>query len=813
MRPKLSNQRGGVMVLSAVMIPVFLLLTAVVIDVGNWFTHDRQLQNRADAAALAAGIEYAKSWKECVYEGGDPTKLALKLQTGQQIANAARQYAADPEDADYALLDPSGVKPASLYNDQIARQDANQANNFLDVVVNSASNDYTDDTDYTDDYDGNAATRAGNPCFKHPTDPEGLSAPGHWTDVKVTERDTAALWEPFSPDLHARARIEIRPAISGHKFLPLAIPDNVITKVQMRYYDECRDPGHTGTPLATLDLKPLPAADQVPYAAIGGGSLWALPNVADPQVGDKTRPFDLPVQPYDPVDCGPTGLQYRPIGVQVRLASIDSVDINGSCATLVTSPFADCFSRLSQIRVYETGSAEVEPRTTNFVVTGGCGSPGDAYFGTIPVTASPQECRFGASAEVDWGSRDDGNKNVSANFSVRVNGVNLNPPSATQPSGVWTTAGTPLIANPGPNPVTVELDWADNNPTHFWNGACRNGGANPCRWNGPAELAHQAFAGTRVFSGSVELVRSSVSPFVSGLPGSPFDNSPGGAAACPYASPCQVYPTVGIKSVLKTGTLVTLRLDDPQANQTLRCDPNYAQGQEFAAFRYGCNPWYGRNLQMIDNVDAGTPDWWNTTTKRCPPRSQFFSYSNLGNGFGVNSSVNPWRCVPTAPGLSPPVIGEGLSVATKNCSNINNNSCQQTSCLVEGNYDGDDGASVPPWLTKSDSAYPRVVKLFIIPYQSLKGAGGGDPEETVPILGFAAFYVMNWTGSNNQNSDPCPDSTWGEDPGSDIPLANPPRGSATGVFVETVEYETGPVDPNATCVVGQLIPCRPSFVR
>jgi hypothetical protein len=810
MRPKFGDQRGGVMVLAAVMIPVFLLLTALVIDVGNWYTHDRQLQNRADAAALAAGVEYAQNWKGCVYEGSDPARLALKLQTAQKIANAARQYAADPEDADYALLDPSGTKPASLYNDQIARQSANQANNFLDVVVNSANNDYTDDTDYTDDYDANAATPA-HPCFDHPTDPEGLSAPGHWTDVKVTERDTAALWEPFSPDLHARARVEIRPAISGRKFLPLAIPDNVITKVQLRYFDQCQSPGPNGTPLAILDLKPLPEADQGPYTALGGGSLWALPNVSDPQVGDKNRPFDLPVQPYSAADCG--SLPYRPIAVQVRLTSIDSVDINGSCAALVTAPFADCFTRLSQIRIHETGSAEPEPRTTNVVLTGGCGSTGDAYFGTIPVTANPQQCAFGASVEVNWGSRDDGNKNISANFTVNVNGVDLNPPSPTQPSGIWTTAGTPLLASPGPNTVTVELDWEDNDPTHVWGSACRNGGQNPCKWNGAAEPAHQAFAGTRATSGSVELVRSSVSPFVSGLPGAPFDNSPGGVDACPYASPCQVYPTVGIKSVLKTGTLVTLRLDDPQANQTLRCDPNYAQGQEFSSFRFGCNPWYGRNLQMINNVDAGSPDWWNTSTKKCPARSQFFDYNDLGNGFGTNSSVNPWRCVPTAPGLSPPVIGEGLSVATENCSNINNNSCQQTSCLVEGNYDGDDGSTVPPWLIQSDSGNPRVVKLFIIPYQALKGAGGGDPEETVPILGFAAFYVMNWTGSNNGNSDPCPDSTWGENPGTDIPLADPPAGSATGVFVEVVEYETGPVDPNAKCVEGQLTPCRASFVR
>ena len=66
---RLRDERGAVLVMAAVMIPVFLLLTALVVDVGNWYTHKRQLQNRADAAAFAAGVEYAKNWKACVQTG------------------------------------------------------------------------------------------------------------------------------------------------------------------------------------------------------------------------------------------------------------------------------------------------------------------------------------------------------------------------------------------------------------------------------------------------------------------------------------------------------------------------------------------------------------------------------------------------------------------------------------------------------------------------------------------------------------------------------------------------------------------------
>ena len=66
----------------------------------------------------------------------------------------------------------------------------------------------------------------------------------------------------------------------------------MIKKVQVRYYDECRDPYHQN-PLAVKDLALLPAADQSGFAAAGGGRLWALPSAADPTVGDKSLSFGL----------------------------------------------------------------------------------------------------------------------------------------------------------------------------------------------------------------------------------------------------------------------------------------------------------------------------------------------------------------------------------------------------------------------------------------------------------------------------------------------------------------------------------------
>ena len=124
--------------------------------------------------------------------------------------------------------------------------------------------------------------------------------------------------------------------------------------------------------------------------------------------------------------------------------------------------------------------------------------------------------------------------------------------------------------------------------------------------------------------------------------------------------------------------------------------------------------------------------------------------------YGLNSSTNRWRCVPLAPGSSNGQTGNWMSVATKNCDDIANNSCQDIVCNWDGNYDGKPGRA--EWVgsrTAATRVDPRVVSLFVIPYQSLKGVTGSNEE--APVLGFASFYVMDWEGSNAQKSDQCPD--------------------------------------------------------
>ena len=59
-----SDERGGVLVLFGLLLPFFLLLGAMAVDVGNWYVHKRHLQTQADAAALAGGGVFGRCFSD-----------------------------------------------------------------------------------------------------------------------------------------------------------------------------------------------------------------------------------------------------------------------------------------------------------------------------------------------------------------------------------------------------------------------------------------------------------------------------------------------------------------------------------------------------------------------------------------------------------------------------------------------------------------------------------------------------------------------------------------------------------------------------
>ena len=235
------------------------------------------------------------------------------------------------------------------------------------MINSDNSRNYTNNSDYTD-ADGGIGAIVANPCVVHPAD--DISKAGHWTDVKVKERDLSSLFGGIGlplPRNIARARIDVRPALSGQQFMPLAIPNNVITKVQVRYYDECR--GQL-IPNARRTSHRSPRPTQAAFAAQGGGILWGMPKVpGDLSVGDGGVGFGLHI----PDTTRPMRRRaYLPVSIEVRIASRDEVDFNQSCAALLASKFADCFRHLSLIRVWNDGNPNARPLIKDVTLTGGC---------------------------------------------------------------------------------------------------------------------------------------------------------------------------------------------------------------------------------------------------------------------------------------------------------------------------------------------------------------------------------------------------------------------------------------------------------
>jgi Putative Flp pilus-assembly TadE/G-like len=742
------SEEGAVAVIAAVVSAALLTLTALVVTSGEWFTHKRQLQIRADSGALAAGVEYTANWSSCI-EGGDGSATATA------IATAARQYAGDP------------TAGGTLYNTEIANQSK------VDVRINSTSYD-------------SFVSDGGGPCFKHAGD-DISPAGGYWTDVKVKERDFPSVFGSFGIPLLrniARARVEIRPAIDKG-FLPLGISDSQISKMQVRLYRACG----TEEELGRDDLTKLP----MQYQTQSNMSLWARYD------GSSFLPTTMRVPQI--TEC--TAAENIPIRVEVRIASRDAIDIvNPTCQTLATRAYADCWSHLTHIRVFDGGgNPDAKPvlREVTLAPIGGNPCAPDAYFARFPTGATtPWNCSYGASLKVDWGDRLAGSS--PDKFFVSVEGVNLpnkSAVSATEMTFDGVGINTSDTPPGGADPVAVTLRWLDTNPMHTAPGGahCTNNANNtPCKY-GPVTIpaAHQTYVGDDTTAGIVELVRVTSDDFNGGLPSNIYSSI---AAAGSSDTTISVNLTVGLRTNLAFGNFAVIRAGDPQGNNSLVCDPDYTNGKTFQMFRDGCKPPYSAN-EYANNAD---PFWWDTVADHCPAGNQWFdtSYPHA-----------PWRCLKTEPGFRPGQISDGLAAATGNCI-PGNNGCNNFMCnspnFYQWHVDNDpDFAKMPPgW---GDPPDKRLIKVYIIPYNALRNSNGNDE---IPVLDFSYFYVSGWIGQGN-NQDPCNGT---EDPNAQPnENAKAVKGGAVGYFVKPAPPPSKPVDSTQNCAPSQLRPCYAVLVR
>ena len=747
------NERGGIAALSALVIPVFLLLGALVLDAGNWYAHKRALQNRADAAALAAGGEYAAQLANCVADSAT---------AGSVIVAQARRYAG---------------AAAGDFNEGVN----DQAN--VTVAVNATGPGAPDNSSGV------------NPCQKHVTG-DAISDPG-WvgTDVIVQESNIGTLGRTLGinlPSITARARVELNEMPETDEFAPLAIPEQSIAKARIRFVDDC-----SGAELASSALQPLASSSQT----VPGMSLWG----PDPSGSAGTVSLSLPgtVPVPGAGGCGNPERDYTPIRVELRLAGAPGIDLSDavSCGALQSMSSADCYPSISQIRVYKGSGGLVgdrpQIREVELTPSGARPCVTDVYYART--TASP-DCTFDASVLMDWGSRPSTRATFSA--SIQVGNGPTRTLSGPTPQGAWSAFQIP-IDRLGPDEVRVSWRY------ELRRGSWPPGGLSGCTRSNPCVQQGTTAVHQTNLADDPQDTQSSPTDIVGAvkLTSGPSITS-GELHEGRTNTVITPYVTVGLRTVFQPGDWATVRLSENSKSFAVVCDPNWRQpstGDVTAAFYFGCQPQYAPN-------DTGRDwYWWSTASQSCPAAG---SYLQLPSGTWPNQTYagSPWRCVELDPDGIGQATGDGIALATGNCAAADvvadpqpgvgaRASCTSSSyaCNNDAKYFG---TGAPP--SPSD---PRVVKVFVVPWNAYKGVKSGHAT-AVPVVRLAAFYITAWKFDGRH--DPC--AATNPQVAADLAKLGPGDGKVGGYFVKAVE-SSGPATSTKPCNPDDVNVCQISLTR
>jgi hypothetical protein len=354
----------------------------------------------------------------------------------------------------------------------------------------------------------------------------------------------------------------------------------------------------------------------------------------------------------------------------------------------------------------------------------------DAYFATA-------DCSAGMQAEVDLGALHPlTGSGVTADVWASVDGgghYSLSP-GGTSGLVTWTsTAGLPIAVS---GPHTVELNWTWAKTSGTWvDGSgktqnCTTGNGNKCKDEGIFGPVQRAF----VAGGRSGPLRS-VQVFESGLTSSGSNSFQTGTAHTLGVS-LAVTGSLKVQS-LATDPVIELRVVGSQ-NQSIDCDPAISNLRD--EINGGCGPAYKINKTLA-----------------CPAYNALWSLPE------------PWECVKTQTGGAVGQVESGLK------DRILGGASSCTAPINWPNYDSDD---------------PRIVPLIITPFGTFSGSGN----DIVPVIDFAAFYVVGWNG------DPCP--------GAHVV----PKGYIAGHFIKYA----GP-NPNgagkSVCQRDLITPCVPVMTR
>ena len=689
MRVRLQDERGGVLLITAVSLLVLLLFVALVVDVGNWKEHKRHLQLQADASALAAGGSFA-----------------LPVCSNTLVEDAAR---------DYAGTDATHV---ALYNDQVASQYDGTGNvPNLHILINSLG--YYGDT-------GAGDNTGGTPCATSPPNQFCNGAQG--VDIKATE--TSLPWFFFGglvPKIHAHARLCLMQQTSSANSLPIAVPNPKPKTAAALFVDYGN--GNAIVPNGV-----------VPLIECTGTSCPSSPNVW------SSAATNVSIAPQTGVIIAISG---RPDPNWTGSAATICSQPLTTCFDATNDPST---VGVNFVRGWSNSGAGIQPNPPVLrevqLFPGDCG--GDPYFQFVAGACNVRLAAIVDARAPDGNDLTGIDITVSGaacpnKGCALAKTTDVPPPpecAAVMAGGAIGGCWTGLIPiRPKNGAQRLTMSWSTTRGTI--NGRdCTKGQGCSGVFEGGA-FVQQAYTAddlpTHNISGPLQLVEITSCPDPSCV--SPGNSLPIGSAAPP------VSVTIGLKGALRNaqnaadatasctfddGTVhnfaclkVTITNAASGSTQSINCDPLSVPKRDLEdQLALGCVPQY--------QINDGTLGPWTP----CPPANQ------------LNDATHqqPWQCTELFTGNKTPSVGKGLN--RRFFGEQNPNSCPAYGVRGHNNwglFDPLDNDASDGTLLGFPEGDPRIVGVYLTAYGAFTRTAGTSV--TIPVTDFATFYVTGYDGS------------------------------------------------------------------
>ena len=437
------------------------------------------------------------------------------------------------------------------------------------------------------------------------------------------------------------------------------------------------------------------------------------------------------------------------VGVRVVLSGSGSTDCE---VELVTCYDAGSENGLSHIR----GWSDAAKNTTDPPVLRGVtleSGPGcdNAYFSSPSVPCDA----FDVSAIVDFGGNPTAvNGDVTAAV-VGGNGTYDLSPDGTDPaSGAWTSdESIPVTAGSGPIEIELTVEWETRRPSDRPN--CKNN-CTITETHEYTETVQRHFAASRDRAGPIELLEVSKD-------GSAANSLQEGATHA-------LDVKIGIEGEIELAPpnspvpqYMRIAGDSGSQTQALDCNANGA-----GDFRWeivlGCTALYREH--------RGTATW-----TPCPD--------------DVSGMAQPWECVEVTTGdrTNNPAAALNQRILGDEKPNV----CPPADTPGHNNW---------PHYDTLDFEDPRVISVFLTRFNAFEGRQGNF---TVPITGFASFYVTGWTSSGGGFANPCQQSGNGDEIPRDA-------GEIVGRYISRVEVPNDVGGGGITCNFDEINPCTAVLV-